>query len=228
MTVSSAYSWTGVVDDICRRGLQLAGLLPLGRTMDANTQGHAREFLQDTLKSLRTMGVGLDQWENTTLSLAAGTAGAVTTTTLPADTVSLDFPVMILASGETAQSQVQRYVWEQYQQITDKATQGRPIAAYVETGATLAIKWWPVPDRAYTVSYRRERLARDADSGTTIDLRPMWTDALVYTMAHKLALAGSLGAERCKMLKDLADEKTQAAKGREHEGGDLQFVSEWC
>jgi hypothetical protein len=226
MTVSANYSWTGVVDDICRRGMQLAGLLPLGRTVDADTQAHLRELLQDTLKSLRALGVGLDQWENTTVAIAAGTSGTVTTTSLPDDTVTLDFPIMIIGASETSQTAVQRYVWEQYQQITDKTTIGRPIAAYLETGATLGIKWWPVPDQAYTASYRRERLARDADSGTTVDLRPVWTDALVYTMAHKCALAGSLGAERCRMISELAEAAVARCRGYEHEGGDVQFVLE--
>jgi hypothetical protein len=228
MAVSSACSWSPTVDEIVRQGAQLAGLVPLGRSLDTSQAGHARDFLQASLKSLSAIGVGLCQWENTTLALTAGTVGVVTTTTLAADTLELDFPMMIAASGETSQTQVRRYVWEEYQQLSEKTQQGRPIACYVEATHTVSLKWWPVPDQAYTVSYRREKLARDADSGTTVDLRPRWTDALVYTMAHKMALAGSLGAERCRMLKELADEKIELAKGREHEGGDISFVVEFC
>lgn len=226
MAVSSTYAWNPTVDEIGRRGMQLAGLLPLGRTIPTDQAGHVREMLEDSVKALANEGVGLTQWENTTLTLTAGVVDQVTTTALPADTLSVDFPMMIAPAGEVSQSSIQRYVWEQYQYITNKATQGRPTTAYIETGHALSVKWWPVPDAAYIVSYRRERLARDASSGTTPDFKQRWTDALVYVMAEKLALAGSLGAERCRLLGEKAAEAVQKAKGREHEDGDVQMILE--
>jgi hypothetical protein len=88
----------------------------------------------------------------------------------------------------------------------------------------VSLIFWPVPDQAYTLSYRRQRLIRDMESGTTLDLTQRWFDAIMYTMAHKMAWVGSLTLGDKKELKRLADEAIHAAQGNENQGGDANFT----
>lgn len=217
MAVATTATWSPPVDDIIRQGAQLCGIVPLGRSLLDEQMEHAREMLKSALQHLSALGVGLCQWQNTTLALTAGTAAY----TLAADTIGVEFPMMLAVTGETSQTQVLRYTWEEYQQITDKTTSGAPTACYEEATHSVVLTFWPIPEQGYTLSYRRQRLIRDADSGFNVDLRHRWTEALVYTMAHKLALASSLGVERVRYLQEQADQKVAAARGREHESGDL-------
>jgi hypothetical protein len=227
LTIAATATWNPTVDSIIKQSAQLAGILSLGRPVDPKQLGDMREMLQAVLKELSARGVGLDQAELTSFTLPAAT-GQATPYALPADTVDVDFPMMLKAAGETTETPATRYSWQEYQELPNKSTTGRPIKFYVNP-QTMTLTPWPVPDVDYTVSYKRTRLIRDATSGSTVDLRPRWTLALVYTLAHMFAVASSLGVERVKYLAGMAKEKTDEARGREHESGGAQFVleTEW-
>lgn len=218
MTVSANSNFDPTVDQIIRTGLQHAGLLGLGRNPPADQLAHARDILDATLKSLR--GVKLTQLERATLPLVAGTAAY----DLPADTVGCDFPMSVVTAGSTSETQVNRMVWAQYQEINNKADTGTPIRCYEERLATVTLRFWPVPTQAYTLNYRRERLIRNAEAGTTLDLMPNWIKGLEYAMAHDMALGGSLPLDRVKYLGELADKLLDRAQAEEQEGGDWQFI----
>lgn len=223
MTTASTNSWSPSVDEIITQGAQLAGIVPMGRSLSADQQGAARNFMQSTLKSLATMGIELDQTEDLTLDLTTGRAAY----TLSGDTVDVIFPMMTAQHNSTSQLPVYRYTWGEYQQVTTKTSTGRPVACYVKLATNITLTFWPVPEQPYTLSYRRTRLIMDATAGTTPDLRVRFTDALVWTMAHKIALASSLGVERVKYLEGKAEDATNKARNRDSESGDLCIVPVW-
>lgn len=216
MAVSTSYGYNPPADNLLRQALQLSGLVPLGRTPSALELSHARDHMNTTGKSLPR---ALMQMERTSQALVAGTA----LYTAAADTLEISFPMMLQVPGQSTETWVQHMVYDEYAKISNKDTQGTPTMCYVEKLAAVSLIFWPVPEKAYTVNYQRQRIARDLESGTTIDGLQKWLDYWVYAMAEKMAIAGSLGIDRCKLLGAKARECLEKASGTENEGGDLMI-----
>jgi hypothetical protein len=217
MATSTSYGYAPTADQFLRQSMQLAGLLPLGRNPSATELAHARDHMNTVLKSLSSQGASLTQMERKTLPLVAGTA----TYALDADTIEVDMPMSLLASGSTSEQWIEPLAWSDYQKLSNKDQQGTPTQVYVEKLATVSIIFWPVPNQAYTLNYRRQRLIRDMESGTTLDLTQRWFEALSYSMAALLARSASLRLDAIKDLEAKADKCIALAKGRENEGTDL-------
>ncbi len=220
MTVSDSYTFSPSVDLILRMALQRAGLLPLGRNPSATELAHARDHMNTTAKSLSSRGAQLMHRERETLSLVAGTSTYV----LAPDTIEAEFPMTIVVTGATGETWIQQLVWDTYQKLSNKEQQGTPTGCYVEKHATVSLVFWPVPDKAFTLSYRRQRLIRDMESGSTIDQTQRWFEYWVWEMAAQMAWVSSLKLDEKRELRRLADDAREKAEGRENEGGDL----EWC
>ena len=220
MTTSANSTFNPSVDMVLRQALQLAGVLALGQEPSATTLSHARDMLNVTLKSMSIFVVPLVQLERATGTL---TVGSVSFTT-PADTLDIDFPMMISSPGSTSEFEVISATYAEYQMLSNKTSTGTPNLCYVERLADVKLYFWPVPNQAYTLKYRRQRLIRDADSGTTMDLAPVWFDAVVYSMAHKMALANSIPLDTVMYLEKLAERYVLGARQDEHEGGGINFT----
>lgn len=220
MTISANYDWNPSVDVIMRMALQLAGLLPLGREPSAQQLQHARFFLDSALKAINGSETILMQMERTTLTTVSGTASYA----LAADTLDVDdAPMMQKLTGQSNETQVTPMSYGQYQEITNKTQTGTPLRVYAEKLATVTLYIWPVPDNTYTISYRRKRLIRNAQSGTTLDLTQRWIRGLSFRMAADMCYTGSLDLGRAKQLKAEADELLSAAHGTEHENVGISF-----
>ena len=221
MTISSNYSFSPTVDQIIRMALQLAGLLPLGRNPSVAESQHARDHLNASAKSMASRGAQFTQLERKTKALVAGTAEYA----LDADTIEIEFPMSITASttGNTSATWIEPMVYDEWQKLSNKTFQATPTSCYVEKAALVTLVFWPVPDQAFTLNYRRQRLFRDTDAGTTMDSTQRWIDAWTYTAAHKMAMVGSLPQSTIDNLRTLKDEAVKLAQGREHETSDLRF-----
>ena len=221
MTISANSSFNPTVDSILRMALQLAGVLPLGRNPSAQELGHARDHLNASAKSMAAKGAQFTQLERKTLPLVAGTSEY----TLDADTIEIEFPMSIQAttSGNVSDTWIEAMVYDEWQKLSNKTFQATPTSCYVEKAALVTLVFWPVPDQAFTLKYRRQRLMRDFDSGTTPDSTQRWIDAWIYTAAHKMAMIASLPQSTIANLKSEREQAVKLAQGREHETADLQF-----
>ena len=211
------------VDMIIRQSLQLAGLLPLGREPSGIELRHARDMFDVTLKSLSTRGAALDQLERVEMTLSSPATGSRSSLAMDADTIEVNFPMMLKLSGQDSETPVSPMVFREYQALSNKLSTGTPTSCYVEKLSTVTLYFWPVPIQTYTVSFQRQRLIADSASGSAPDLRGRWYEALTYSMSHKMILAASLGVEQARNMKGLADEAIMYALGREQEQGDLTF-----
>lgn len=219
MTISTNYTFSPTCDTILRMALQKAGLLGLGRTPSAGELSHARDHLNLSLKSMSGHGATLVQMERKTLPLVAGTA----TYALDSDTIEVDMPLAIASSGTTSQTWVMPMVWDTYQKLSNKDQQGTPTMCYVEKLATVSLILWPVPDQAFTLSYRRQRLIRDMESGTTLDLTQRWFKAVTLDMAAEMSWISSITLGDKKELRRLADAAIDLAQSRETQIGDISW-----
>jgi hypothetical protein len=217
--ISSNYTFSPTCDTILRMALQKAGLLGLGRTPSAGELSHARDHLNLSLKSMSGHGATLMQMERSTLSLVAGTA----TYALDADTIEVDMPLSIASSGTTSQTWVMPMVFDTYQKLSNKDQQGTPTMCYVEKLAAVSLILWPVPDQVYTLSYRRQRLIRDMESGTTLDLTQRWFKAVTLDMAAEMSWISSITLGDKKELRRLADAAIDLAQSRETQIGDVTW-----
>lgn len=218
MTISANYDFAPSTDDILRLGLQLAGLVPLGRTPSAQQLLHARFFLDLLLKDMKNGAWMLGHREPTTTTLAANTVAYV----LPADTIDLDGPMMLTAPGATTQTEVWPMGYDNYAEVVDKQTTGLPINFYAEKLAVVTLRFWPVPDKAYVASYARRRLMRNADSGTTLDATQGWARGISYQMAADMARASNLDSSVISERQAMADRLLKRAESRETESVDMQ------
>ena len=222
MSTSTSYAFAPTVDQIIRMALQLAGLLPLGRNPSVAESQHARDHLNASAKSMAARGAQFTNLERKTLPLVAGQAEY----TLDADTIEIEFPMSIqqATSGNVSDTWIEPMVYDEWQKLSNKTFQATPTSCYVEKAALVTLVFWPVPNQAFTLKYRRQRLFRDTDAGTTMDSTQRWVDAWVYTAAHKMAMVGSLPQSSIDNLRTLKDEAVKLAQGREHETADLVFT----
>lgn len=220
MTISANSDWLPEWDSVIAMSLQLAGLVPMGKSPSAQQTAHARRFLDSFLKSLRNTAQILLHREMTTTMLTSGT----TTYVLPADTIEIDAPMMLTAPGDTTQTQVDMIDFEKYEGIVDKQTTGVPVMVYAEKLATTTLRFWPVPNQAYSAAYRRQRLIRNADSGTTPDLPPGWIRGISFQMAADMGRAGSMDQATINDRQGMADRLLSDAESQEHDRVDMQFV----
>ena len=220
MTISANSDWLPEWDSVIRMSLQLAGLVPLGKTPSVQQTAHARFFLDSFLKDMKNDVYSLSQRELTTTTLVAGTQAYA----LPADSIEIDFPIMLLATGDTVETQVDAMSYEQFSEIVDKQTTSLPTRCYLEKTATTTLYFWPVPDKAFRASYRRRRLVRNADSGTTPDMTAGWIRGVAFQLAADMGRCGSMDQAVISDRQAMADKLLDRAKHREHDEVDMTFV----
>jgi hypothetical protein len=221
MTISSSYAFNPSADDIVRQAFQYSGLLALGRRPRPEQLADARDLLTTMLKDMQANGTVLTTTERKTLQLVPGTASYL----LDADTIDVDFPTTITAPGSTAEIWVEKMVYSDYQTISDKQAQGQPVRCYVEKTATCTAIFWNVPNQAYTWNYRRIRLIRDMDNGgVTLDLTRKYIRAVVFKLAHAIALTSSVPLTRVQYLEQQAAAIEDKVEGDDNERGDMQIL----
>lgn len=220
MTISANYTFEPEWDIVLRMSLQLVGLVSLGSTPSAQQISHARFFLDAFLKDMKNDVFMLSQREPTSTTLVVGQQEYA----LPADSIEVDFPIMLTAPGETTEWQVEQMAYSDFEEIVDKQTTGLPGRCHIEKLAVCTLRFWPVPDKAYVARYRRRRLVRNADSGTTPDMTPGWIRGVTYSMAAEMGRCGSMEQSKINDLQQMADRLLDRASHREVDETAMQFV----
>lgn len=215
MTVSSTSATELSVDQICRRAMQLAGLIEPAQGTDSPDwqakSAMARDFLEADLEHLQTVGMfqrAVDFYE---VTLTAATS----TYTLPSATLDVFGAAMYQKTGETTQTAVTIVDRDYYQRITDKTAAGRPTVYYPARGQSVVVYVWPVPATADlgTVTFQRHKvLATATDGSATMDFERFWSEYFQWSLAHRLSLAAGIGLDRCRYFKSLADQALERAK----------------
>lgn len=210
------------VAEILMSAMQLAGLLTTGQAPSPIDYEMGRVFLSTFLKSLQADGTVLRTVERTTLALTAGTAEY----SLAADTIGVEFPLTIVPATGIGETQVSEISGGEYVALADKVSQGRPSRAFVEKLATVRILLHPTPDSGSpTLRYRRVRLLKDVDNTSqTVDLPSRWLDTIVFSMAHRMALAKSKPLELVGYLNNQALAAKKQAAGSDGPSGTPRFV----
>lgn len=221
MTISANSSFNPTADQIVRQAFQSAGIVPLGRVPRVDQLNDARDMLTTMLNAMQDKGIMLVTAERVTLTLAPGVASY----TLAADTIDVEFPTTYSSPGSTSEQIVERMSYSDYAPLSDKTASGIPSRVYVEKTATLTATFWNVPTEAGTWHYRRVRMIRDVDSGgVTLDITKRYLQAIIWKLAHRLALASGIGIQRVQYLEQQALAAQAEALGDDAERGDCQIL----
>lgn len=219
MTISANYVFEPTVDAIVKQAYQRAGLLPLGRSVPPHEMSDLLAIMDTVLKHAQARGVRLVHEERLSQALTPGTASYP----LGADTLNIIEPVTLLLADGASEVPVHIMSWREYASIPNKSAQGVPNRVFFERTAAFTMIVDPVPNAAYTVKYRRERLIRNADSGSTADLASRWVEWLVCEMAARIAEAKNQSTSVVTRFYGLAKVAWRDAKLAEADIGDVTF-----
>jgi hypothetical protein len=132
---------------------------------------------------------GINYWtvQNNTLTLTEDDI----TYTLPAGTIDLmDVVVRETVGGTTSDTIVQRISIEEYNQLPNKSSGGKPSQYMLDKQYTPSIYVWQVPDKSgYSFVYWSVNQLEDISaSNQDADIPYRWSDCICAGLASKLAL----------------------------------------
>lgn len=201
MTVSTTLVAEFDVDTLCRRALQLAGLLDASQGTDSPSwtarSAMARDFLEAEIEHWQTLGILQRARDFYEVDIVSGTA----TYTLPVATLDVFGVAMFAEDGEDVQTPVEPMSQDEYQRLTDKTTEGTPRQYFAQRGTTITLYLWTVPEADGTLTIQRHKLLTTAREGEkTLDLERHWNEAIMWSLAHKLSVASGIAIERCRYM----------------------------
>ncbi len=183
---------------------------------------HGRQLLDLLIDGLATEGFIARTLAFYDLAIAAGESQY----TLPDTILDVHEDAMFVPStntdtkhttGELICKQVDLTTW---QTLTNKgAISTRPqLYTAARDGATVVLKFWPVPCDSGVMRVKTVRLlGGNADGTKSPDLQRYWHDALVWCLAYYIAVDSSM-VDKAATLKAVADEKKKLCLryGTEH------------
>ncbi len=217
-----------------------AGVLPVeARLSGANMipkLEHGRQLLDLIIDGLATEGFMARTTEFYDLPLQAGESQY----TLPDSILDVFEDAMFVpntnldtkfTSGELVCKQVDISTW---QTLTVKgSTSTRPqLYAAFRDGATVVLRFWPVPNDTGVIRLKTIRLLGSSADGTkSPDLQRYWFDALVWCLAYVLAIDSSMPLDKVQLLQGVAETKKKdcVRYAYEHTSATatLNYPSQW-
>lgn len=233
MAISSTPSVPVSINTLILLAYKRAGLLPVeaklsGANMTPKLE-HGRQLLDVIMDKLATEGFLARTTAFYDLPIVAGESQY----TLPDSILDVHEDAMYVPSdntdtkhttGELVCKQVDVSTW---QALTTKGTTStRPtLYAAFRHGATVQLKFWPVPSEDGTMRLKTVRLLGGNATGTnTPDLQRYWHDALLWRLAYYVAVDSSMPSDRCALLKMEADMAKKECVRYAHEHTSQQAV----
>ena len=165
---------------------------------------------------------GINYWavQNNTLSLTSGT----TTYTLPVGTIDLiDVVVRETVGGTTSDTVVNRISIEDYNQLPNKASTGRPSQYMLDKQYTPVVYVWQVPDNdSYSLVYWSINQLEDVTAGNQdADIPYRWSDCICAGLAAKLAL--KFQPDRFQLLNEVYERAFEFAASTDNDGVSMRI-----
>jgi hypothetical protein len=218
MTASSVPSTPISINTLILLAYKRAGVLPVetrlsGANMVPKLE-HGRQLLDLIIDGLATEGFMARTMEFYDLPIIGGESQY----TLPDSILDVFEDAMFVpgepvnhdtkhTTGELVCKQIDLATW---QLLTTKGSiSTRPtLYAAFRTGATVMLRFWPVPSEAGTMRLKTVRLlGSNADGTKNVDLHRYWLDALVWCLAYVIAVDSSMPADKIALLLQVSEEK---------------------
>lgn len=217
MTINTTPSTLISMNKLILLAYKRAGLIPIeaklsGANMTPKLE-HGRDLLDLVLDNIPVKGFIARTMGFHDLVLVTGESQY----TLPDDILDVHEDAMFVpadsnpdtkhTTGELVCKQMDLATW---QLLTTKGTtSSRPqLYAAFRSGASVVLKFWPVPTDAGTMRLKTVRLLGGAGDGSkSADLHRYWYDALVWCLAYYLAVDGSMPADKIAFLAQMSESK---------------------
>ena len=216
MATSGTTAFDLSIDDLVEEAFERCGI-----RMTAGYQlNSARRSLNLLFLDWANRGLNLWTIEQDTKALTAADASV----SLGADTVNVLSAVIRTGSGTSQQDvNIQRISRQEYLNLPNKNTQGRPSQFYVERSNTPTAYLYPAADGNYTLVYYRIRRIEDAGGYTNVaDVNYRFLPCLVSGLAYQLSL--KYAPERTPGLKQIYEEDFQRASVEDRDTASARFV----
>lgn len=218
MTINSAPSTPISINTLILLAYKRAGVLPVeAKLSGANITPkleHGRQLLDLIIDGLATEGFMARSTEFYDLPIVAGESQYTLPDTIldvfedamfvPGDPVNQDTKH---TTGELVCKQIDLATW---QTLTTKGSISTRPTLYtaLRSGATVELRFWPVPSDAGTIRLKTVRLLGSNSDGTKqVDLHRYWFDALVWCLAYVIAVDSSMPADKVSLLLQVSEEK---------------------
>lgn len=193
-----------------------AGLLPVEATLSGANMTpkleHGRQLLDLIIDGLAVHGFIARTQKFHDLVIVAGTSAY----TLPDTILDVIEDAMFIPSfnvgtehttGELVCKQVDLATWQTLTTKGSESTRPQLYTAF-RHGATVQLKFWPVPSDAGTMRLKTIRLlGSNADGSNNVDLHRYWFDAMVWCLAYYVAVDSSLPGDKIAFLAGVAEQK---------------------
>jgi hypothetical protein len=235
MSIASSPSTPVAISTVILLAYKRAGLVPVEATTGGANMAakiaHGKTLLDLTIDNLAVEGFMARTTSFYDLDVVAGTSAYTLTDTVLDVFEDAMFHTDAEPDTELVCSQMDLSTW---QTLTSKASESPRPQLYLadRTGATIAVKLWPVPSENGTLRFKAVRLlGNNATSTDTPDLQRYWLDAIVWMLAYYVAVDSSLPLDRCQFLGAQAEAKKKAAVAYafEHTGTQAQYsyTTQW-
>jgi len=217
MATSGTVAFRPDVEEIITEAYERCGIDTQTRT------GYQAETARRSLNLLFSEWAnrGINYWavQNNTLSLTQGT----TTYTLPAGTIDLISVVVRETVGSTtSDTVVERVSIDEYNQLPNKASSGKPSQYMLDKQYTPVLYMWQVPDsNSYSLVYWSINQLEDVTvSNQDADIPYRWSDCICAGLAAKLAM--KVAPERLTMLNEMYERAFEYAASSDNDGVTLR------
>lgn len=240
MAINAVPSTPVSINTLILLAYKRAGLLPVeaklsGANMVPKLE-HGRQLLDLIMDSLATEGFMARTTQFYDLPMLAGESQY----TLPDSILDVFEDAMFVPSdnpdtkhttGELVCKQIDLSTW---QTLTTKGSiSSRPsLYTAMRSGATVQLRFWPVPSEAGTMRLKTVRLLGSNSDGTkNADLQRYWFDALVWMLAYYVSVDSSMPSDRCTFLLGMAEQKKKECVRYSYEHTNQQatlcYQSQW-
>ena len=207
MSTSGVSTYSPNQVQIINGALELIGYIRPGGRANAEDIDAASSHLNAMLKAWATLTAWIWLDGEVSIPLVSGTASYTTAryqSIIEArlrDPEDYDRPLHLMGVQE-------------YQELTDKTTEGLPVQVYYKRGATSGVIYlWPViDDDDYTLQLTAKRQLYDMIAyANEFDLPAEWMEAVTYGLASRIGIIYGADAARMGQIKMQAAESLQTA-----------------
>lgn len=177
-STTPSYSFTLTRDDLCERIMRKLGVLAAGETAEAEDAEVVHEAIDLRLKEFHRLGTLWYQVSGGSTDVAL--TASVATANAPEDCL---FPISASLRIGNDDQPIDIIGHRQYQAIPNKLDTGEPDKVFFSGGV---LRFWPVPNSAYTVKLTYQAIAANTVASTAVDVEQSMLRALTIICAADL------------------------------------------
>jgi len=232
MSTSGVSTWSLTRDSIINSALRKVGVIAEGQTANSSQLATGTEALNALLKTLATKGMPIWAIKSYTFTTTLNTA---TYNIGVGQTLNTSHPLKVIQAYRVESSGAMNVPLQvtnlyDFNLLPISNTSGEPVSLYYHPLTTYGVvSLWPKPsDNNTTITVFYQSSTDDMVSATdNLDFPSYWTEAVIYTLAWRLAPEYGTSKEDRGSLATEAKMLTEEALSFGTEEGSLYLMPDW-